>query len=152
MTIPVVAVRDALVSHLLASGLFAQVNSHEPKSAPSGECTAAVWLDATAPAPGASGLSMTTVRLSWKIRVYQSMLLEPQDEIDTDVMAAVDHIMGVVSGDFELGGLVRSVDLLGAHGQPLSGQAGYLNQSGKWLRIFDIIVPLIVNDVWTQAP
>jgi hypothetical protein len=44
------------------------------------------------------------------------------------------------------------VDLLGQFGTPLSAQAGYVNQDGRLFRIMTITLPLVVNDVWGQAP
>jgi hypothetical protein len=151
VALAVETILDGIVSPMLASGLFARVNAHEPKSAPGGGLTAAVWLDSTAPALGGSGLAATSVRLVFKVRLYTSMLAEPQDAIDPDMLRALDALMGAFSGDFDLGGTVRQVDLLGAYGVPLSSQAGYLNQDGKLMRILDITLPLIVNDVWTQS-
>lgn len=143
---------DGVVSPMLASGLFARVNQHEPKSAPGGGLTAAVWLDTVGPAIGASGLASTSVRLVFKVRLYTSMFAEPQDAIDPALLTAAATLMGLFSADFELSGNVRNVDLLGASGVPLSSQAGYLNQDGKLMRIIDITLPLICNDVWDQTP
>lgn len=152
MALAVVSILDGIVSPMLASGLFARVNQHEPKSAPGSGLTAAVWLDSVAPAPAGSGLRSTSVRLVFKVRLYTSMLSEPQDAIDSDLLIAAATLMGIFSEDFELGGSVRNVDLLGAFGSSLSSQAGYLNQDGKLMRIIDITLPLICNDSWNQTP
>jgi carbon-monoxide dehydrogenase large subunit len=34
----------------------------------------------------------------------------------------------------------------------LSAVAGYINQDGKVLRVMTLTLPLVVNDVWSQAP
>jgi hypothetical protein len=59
--------------------------------------------------------------------------------------------MAAYSGDFELGGNVRNVDLLGQASEGLTAQAGYLEQDGKLYRVMTINLPLIVNDVWNQV-
>jgi hypothetical protein len=43
------------------------------------------------------------------------------------------------------------VDLLGAHGIPLSARAGYDEQDSKMFRVMDINLPLVINDVWQQT-
>jgi len=103
------------------------------------------------PAVSASGLSATSARLVFRIRLYTSMISEPQDAIDPAMLAANIKLMASFSDDFDLGGSVRNVDLLGAYGIPMSSQAGYLNQDGKLMRIIDITLPLIMNDLWTQS-
>lgn len=140
---------DKLVSHALTLGVFESVNTHEPKSAPGHGFTAAIWVQAIDPIQ-ASGLDSTSGRIEFRVRVYTNMLANPQDDIDPAVMRAVDVLMDAYSGDFDLAATVRYIDLLGAHGQPLSGRAGYIPQDGKLYRIFDITLPVIVNDVWSQ--
>jgi hypothetical protein len=147
----VAAVLDGIVSPMLASGMFARVNRCEPKSAPGSGLTAAVWLDNVGPAVNASGLAATSARLVFKIRLYTSMISEPQDAIDPAMLAANIKLMGLFSEDFDLGMSVRNVDLLGAHGISMSSQAGYLNQDGKLMRITDITLPLVMNDLWEQS-
>ncbi len=139
---------NQVVSHALAVGLFDQVNSHEPKSAPGNGLTAAIWVDYIGPTK--SGLASTTGKLILKIRLYSSMLQEPQDAIDPELTNAVDVLLSAYSGDFDLGANVRNIDLLGATGIPLSAQAGYLHQDVTYYRVFDITLPCIINDIWIQ--
>lgn len=151
MGLNIVALTDAVISHANASGFFAKVNGHEPKSAPAGQgITAAVWLQSLGPAIGASSLSSTSARLEYRVRLYQNMLREPADAIDPSLLAAADALLAAYSGDLTLGGEVRDVDLLGAHGAPLSLLAGYVPFDNKLMRILDLIVPLIINDVYEQ--
>ncbi|HEV8653257.1 MAG TPA: hypothetical protein VG276_28660 [Actinomycetes bacterium] len=142
----------AAESHALALGRFDRVNRHEPKSAPGNGLSAAIWVQSIRPVAAASGLDSTTARLELSVRVYLGMLHEPQDEIDTLILEAVDALMAAYSGDFELGGLVRDVDLLGEHGDPLAADAGYLEQDKKIYRVMVVTLPLLVNDLWSQAP
>ena len=148
----VIAIRDALISHALGLGIFASVSGHEPKSAPMDGLYGALWVDEIAPARGRSGLSATTTRLAFNFRVGTNMMRQPEDDVDPAILVGVAALMQQYSGDFELGGEAAFIDLLGAHGNPLSARAGYLNQDSKLFRVMVISIPLIVNDVFTQSP
>jgi hypothetical protein len=145
------AILAAVISHAKASGKFERTLTHEPKSAPGNGLTLAAWVQNLRPITS-SGLASTSARLELSVRVYTNMLREPQDAIDTALLDTVDALMAAYSGDFELGGLIRNVDLLGEHGDPLSADAGYLEQDNKLYRVMVITLPLIVNDLWSQAP
>jgi hypothetical protein len=150
MALDIRTILDAVESHALASGYFAAVNGHEPKSPPTSGITCAVWVEQIGPARGGSGLNSTSSRLALYVRLYSSLVQQPVDAIDPDLMTALDTLMAAYSGDFELGGLVRQVDLLGTYGDPLSARAGYLAEGGAEYRVMTITLPLIVNDLWTQ--
>lgn len=141
----------AMESHQRSLGVFEAVNMHEPKSAPQLRgVTASTWIQTLGPARGASGLAATTIRLEYRTRIYSSAMRENADMIEPEVIEAAAALMEAYSGDFELGGRVREVDLLGHFGPGLGWQAGYLNLEGKFYRVLDLTVPLIVNDVWPQ--
>ena len=143
---------DAMESHALSSGVFEAVNGHEPKSAPGSGLTAAVWSQRIEPVPRGSGLSSTTGLVIFFLRIYQNMLMQPQDSIDPLVLDAVDLLCAAYSGDFTLNGLIRNVDLQGSTGSSLSAEAGYITQDNKLFRTMTMTVPLIINDLWEQAP
>jgi hypothetical protein len=145
---------DALCSHAMTIGYFDRVNAYEPKSAPGKGLTAAVWFTSVRPLPAGrgSGLASTTVRLEMTLRIYTSMLQEPQDYIDPAMMEAVDKLLNAYSGDFTLDGMIRNIDLLGAYGIPLGATSGYQRIDSKMMRIVDITIPLIINDAWEQTP
>lgn len=145
-----VAIMTGVADHARRTGLFEKVNGHEPKNSPGNGLTAAAWVDTIDPVAIASGLAVTSARVAVLVRIYTNMLMEPQDAIDPNIVNAVSVLMGEYSGDFDLGGLVRNVDLLGSHGVPLRAQAGYLEHDKKLYRVMTITVPLIVNDVWNQ--
>jgi hypothetical protein len=151
MALDIRTILDAVESHALASGYFAQVNGHEPKSPPTSGITCAVWVEQIGPARGSSGLTSTSARLTLFVRLYSSMVQQPADAIDPDLMTALDALMAAYSGDFTLGGLIRHVDLLGAYGDPLSARAGYLAEGGAEYRVLTITLPLIVSDLWEQV-
>jgi hypothetical protein len=145
------ALMTGVADHALRSGLFERVNGHEPKNAPGNGLTAAVWVDTIDPVALASGLAATAARVAVMLRIYSSMLQEPQDAIDPNVVSAASALMASFSGDFDLGGQVRNVDLLGQHGVGLRAQAAYLEQDRKHYRVMTVTVPLIINDVWNQV-
>jgi len=143
---------DALVSHALVTGQFERVNGHEPKSAPRSGVSYALWVDVIEPIRD-SGLASTSGRVAFMGRIYMNMTQEPQDGIDPQIIIATDAMMTEYSGDFELGGnlSVREIDLLGAYGPPLYAKAGYLEQDKRLMRVMTITIPVIVNDIWSQA-
>lgn len=146
----VTGVFAAVESHAAASGLFDRVNTHEPKNAPGNGLTCAIWLASLAPVPS-SGLAATSVRLVLMLRLYLNMLQEPQDGIDPAVLTATDTLIDAYVGDFTLGGLIRAVDIRGIHGTPLGAQAGYLPIGDATYRTVDIVLPLLINDVWDEV-
>ena len=150
MTIIMRPILDALESHALASGQFARVNRHEPKSAPGTGLTCAIWASYLGPARGMSGLSSTTGLLVFSERIYTNAHAQEADEIDPVILDAVDDMCTRYSGDFTLGGLIRDVDLLGESGRPLEANAGYVTIDQKQYRCMVIQLPLIINDVWSQ--
>lgn len=151
MALNIRGILDAVVSHAMASGHFEKVNDHEPANAPSHGLIAAVWTDSLQAVGRASGLASTTVLITFSVRVYTSIQSEPADAIDPNMMAAVDDLCAAYIGDFTLDGLVRQVDVLGAHGQPLLVRAGYIQQSGAIYRVMTVTLPVIVNDLWEQV-
>jgi hypothetical protein len=148
----VIGLRDTLLSHALASGLFDNVAGHEPKASPGNGVYAALWVQEIGVAAGRSGLTATAIRVEYSIRIGTNMLGERQDDIDPAVMVAAASLVLAYSGDFQLGGFADQVDLLGAYGAPLAARAGYLNQDGVLYRVMVVTVPVIVDDVFTQTP
>jgi hypothetical protein len=110
-----------------------------------------VWAQAVDPIPQRSGLSSTTSRVELMERIYSNMLQEPVDMIDPNVIKATDVLCTAYSGDFTLNGSIAEIDLLGAYGTPMRAQAGYVTINQTMFRCMDITLPLIVNDLWTQA-
>lgn len=152
MSLNIQDIIDAAVSHAQRTGYFDSVNAHEPKAAPGNGVTCAIWVNAIDPIKR-GGLNSTSLRLELNVRIYTSMLQEPQDAIDVNAVLALDSLMGSYSNDFQLDGLtdLRNVDLLGTYGAGLSARAGYLDASGKPMRVFTIVLPLIMNDIWEQV-
>ncbi|QIP87635.1 hypothetical protein GLX30_30445 [Streptomyces sp. Tu 2975] len=143
-------VLDAVVTHALSLGVFEQVNAHEPKNPPSSGLNCAVWTDRIG-GLRSSGLSSLSARLVFSVRVFQSMQAEPVDDVDVALLDAVDALFTAYAGDFTLGGIVRNVDLMGSDGSGLDAIFGYITVDGIEYRVATITLPLLINDVWTEA-
>lgn len=142
-------VLTAVVSAAQTLGVFSEVRDYEPRQAmPKDGVSLALWLGPVDPIKG--GLSSTSARVVIEGRLYRSVLEKPYS--DVTILNALDTFIGTLSADFTLGGRLRGIDLLGMYGTTLSGIAGYIEQDSKVYRIIDIQVPLMINDVWTQAP
>ena len=150
MSLNLAGLQLAVMDHARRLGRFATVLDHEPTAAPGQRgVTVAYWLGPVEPIR-ASGLNSTSARVEFAARLYRNMFAEPQS--DLEIIGALDTLMAAYSGDFTLGGLVRSIDLLGAYGAPLGATPGYATVGTTLFRVVDVVLPLIVNDLWTQAP
>ncbi len=150
MAIGISALINAVTTHASSSGLFDNVQGHEPKSSPGNGLTFAVYLSSLTPVAARSGLAVTTARVELTARLYKPFLSDPEDLIDPAMADAADKLFEAYAGDFQLGGTASNIDLLGAHGDPLRAEAGYQNISGTVFRVLDIVIPIIVNDAWNQ--
>ena len=146
------AYRSAAMSHAQSLGLFENVLDHEPVSAPGSGLIYAVWVADATPVPARSGLDSVSVRLELNGRVSMPADTEPQGDVDVAVLGAAAGLMNTYSGDFELGGTVANVDLLGMHGGALRARFGYTRLDSTTDRVATLTIPLIINDVWTEAP
>lgn len=150
MTIDTRAMRDALVTHAQALGVFQSVLAHEPKSKPGPKCSLSLWSGPARPVPS-SGLASTSILWVWQGRITLAMLTEPQDDIDSVIMDAAFALLTSLSAGFTLGGLVRNIDLLGANGIPLAGDTGYHTHDNVAFRAFGLTIPLVINDAFSQV-
>lgn len=142
----------AVADNALKTGELERFTLHEPKSAPGQGISGSVHLTAVRPSTRTSGLAVTSVVVVFTVRIYSSMLAEPLDAIDTKVANAVDALFTAYSGDFTLGGTAMDVDLLGIEGTAMAAQAGYITIGQTMFRIMDVTLPIIMSDVYTQAP
>lgn len=145
------AVFVALHSMLQASGLPELVTRHEVKNTPISQLTAELWAGRIEPVPERSGLAVTSIMITYRVRIGMGMLTEPQDAIDPAVMGAVLNLMGQITANltFDVDGV--EVDLLKAHSEGLFSQDGYIPRDGKLFRVQDVFVPTIFHDVFPQA-
>lgn len=144
---------NEVLSHAARSGYFDRVNGHESKSAPNlvGGLAAEVWVQRIR-AARSSGLAETSGLLVLTVRIRGDMLAKPEDGIDPRLLTAASGLMRLYVGDFTLNDLIRAVDVRGMEGTPLTCEAGYLPQDQKVFRVYEITLPLIVNDIWSEAP
>lgn len=142
------AIFAALESHAQKLGIFARINTHEPENAPGNRLSCSIILGGIAAEPAASGLGMVSGRVTFVVHLWSSMMTRPLDGVDPAVLGAVGVLLNEYSGAFSLGGAggTRNIDLM-----RLNAQAGYLLQEGKEFRTVQITVPIIVNDLWTEA-
>lgn len=142
---------DALTSHASATGVFDSVNGHEPKSVPGFGLTYSIWVDEVKPAES-SGLASTSLVVTFNGRIYMPFKVQPEDSIDPNMVNALDLLLTAYAGDFTLGDRIRNVDVRGQEGQSLSTKSGYIEVDRTHFRVFDILIPCIINDAWTEAP
>lgn len=147
----IATILDKVVSHVQTLAYFSDVQMHEPKNAPQGDLTCAIYVQAITPVALASGLAATSVRLELTARIFKPFKSMPEDLIDINLGMAAAAIMGALSGDFDLGGSARNVDLLAQYGAGLGARAGYQTVGGTVFRIMDVTIPIILNDVFDQG-
>jgi hypothetical protein len=139
---------DKLRSTAAASGYFSNTLTYEPKSNPGPEMTFATWIGQIRPAALVSGLDATAARLPMMCRIYLPMLADPQDTIDTRLAQASSYLLTQLTGAFTVAG--AWIDLLGAHGDGLGTDLGYVELDDAMFRIADTLVPFICPDVFDQ--
>lgn len=145
-------ITEALRSRALSLGVFEAVNGHEPLSAPTVTgLTAAIWVQTIEPAR-TSGLNVTSAVFTYNVRGYSRMVTEPLDAIDPNLTNAMAQIYVSLLQGFTLGGIAMTVDVRGSMGRTMRTEAGYLVQDDSTLRVLTMNVPIIVNDLWTEAP
>lgn len=141
---------DAIGAMAQSSGLFGAVSYHEPASLPANGINAAVWMQGIGPLKKLSGLSATAARVEYRMRLYTPMTVGDMDAIDPAMTTAASLMIRLLSADFTLGGEVFAADLLGLGGVPLSAKADNYKQGDALYRIYDITIPLLVDNVWAQ--
>lgn len=140
---------DRLVSTAAASGYFDRTQSHEPKSHPGTGLTFATWVINIKPIALHSGLAATACRVPMMCRIYRDADGDPADRIDTELAVASAYLLNQLTGDFGIDG--AWIDLLGAHGDPLGTDLGYVPFDDDVFRIADTMVPFICADVFDQG-
>lgn len=151
MALNIDEIMDCVVSHAQSTGWFQTVTEHESKQSGTNSLTAGVWIERITPIKS-SGLNSASVRLELEMRLFGSTMTEPYGDIDSNLAKATSDLFTAYLGDFDLGGEARHIDIFGAHGQPLEVRVGYMNTNGREFRVFQIRLPIIINDVWDEAP
>jgi hypothetical protein len=155
VTLDLATLVNAVSSHAQASGHLAGVYPYELIAPPIDDgVVAGVWLTDIAPIPARSGLSATTARVVLTVQLYRRAEQVRPEQVDRDLTAATDALMRAYSGDLDLsdyGAVGTELDLLGAYGDPLRGQARYIPFADALTKVHTITVPLVVTDLWTQG-
>lgn len=145
------AIRDGLSRLCLSTGRYKSGGTHEPTRAPGAGLTYAIFVRREVPIPD-SGLNSTSTCMTWVIQNRLPITYEPKDDIDLKLLGAASDVIRRLMGDFDLAvPEVRSLDARGRFGQPVGWESGYLHQDNIWYRIFDVFVPLVINDSWLEA-
>lgn len=145
------AVYAAAVSRAQQLAVFESVIQHEPKAKPVSLPACALWTQSLVPVAAVSGLAATSGRLSLRARIYMNFLSRPEDKIDPELVRLTSTLLDAYSGGFTFGETVMEIDLLGAHGESLSAQAGYIHHDETPFRVMEINLPVIIDSLWTQG-
>jgi len=160
MGVLVAAVQTALVDHAAALGVFGSVNGHEPRNAPSDAPALSLYAVGARPLPRGSGLAVVSVALDWAARVSVPAAVGDLDAVERLVSAAGLAYWAAVVSDLDLalgaaqlpaGMSMWGLDVLGVHGQGTRMELGYLVPDATPLRVATVSLPIIVNDVLTEA-
>ena len=159
MTSTLASLTTLVASHAAATGAFDQVQGAEFVGAPGNGLSCAVWVNRVTAIPS-SGLNVTSVRVELMVQLYHNAFAEPPEMIDPALLDALDVLWADYIGDFTLGAVLRQVDVKGAHGGPLDARAAYLTigsaqgqgTSGRTYRVMAVTLPLIVDDLYVEAP
>lgn len=142
---------DAAITHAQTLGVFEQVAGHPAEVSPGYGmvCDLAFADMATA---NTSGLANTAVRIEFAYTLYTALEQEPADQVDPQVLTAVGLLWAAIIADFTLGGLVRQVDVRGAHGERMRARGIYATVAGVKVRAVAVSVPVIVDGAFPEAP
>lgn len=145
-----------ITDYVQQTALFDSVQSFE-LDGNIGHFVAAVFpaSDALEPVEGLSGINVTSLRVTFIVRLYLAVSQQTPDVIDPKMVNATATIMRKFNGRFTFGETVYAIDLLGESGIKLSARAGYLKvgspDAPALYRIMDITVPVLLADVWPQV-
>lgn len=153
-------VQTALVDHALTTGLFGQVNGHEPKNVPGELPTLSLFTSGVRPAR-TSGLTATSIVLEFTGRVTGPGMVGDLDEVERVVMGAALGYWAALVADLDLGldaltlpapVTMWGLDPRGAHGTPTRVEPGYLVQDSTMLRAATLTIPIVLDDALPEVP
>lgn len=147
------AILDIIVSEAQLLGVFDRVNQHESKSAQgTGVTCEVVWMTGPTPIPSHSGLSSTSGRVVYGVRIMVPLMTSPEDATDALVTQIVDLYINSLHSEISLADAQGSyVDIFGMGGVPIDAQGGYLTIDQTLYRIGTVIVPVIMENIWDQV-
>jgi hypothetical protein len=145
-----------IVDYCARTALFDSVQAFE-LDGNIGQFVAAVFPapGAIEPVEGLSGVNVTSLRVTFTIRLYLAVAQQTPDVVDPKMMHATATIMQAFNGAFTFGETVYAIDLLGEQGVRLSANCGYMKvgapEVSALYRIMDITVPVLLANVWPQV-
>ena len=139
------ALFDALKSACEGTALFQAVDTHEPISPPGVRLYCSIVLDGLKPV-STSGMAQTSGQVTFLMTIWSKAQQRPLDKIDPELLAATATVMGVLSGEFTLGGTVRNIDLFSMSAEPL-----WADFDGEQFRIMRTTIPVVINDMFSQS-
>lgn len=148
---------QALADVASNTGVFETVNLGESKTALSNEGAHCDVFIAEPPTPvQSSGLAALSVRMEVHMRIYVDVAFaQPQEAPELLALRAQDTLCAALAAGFTLDGTVRHIDLLGADGEGLRSEVGYVTIGGqggsRTFRIMEVFVPIVINDHWPMA-
>lgn len=143
----------AIVSVLEKVGSVEQTITGQGQNPPTVGVGATVWAGPIRPVPKRSGLAGVSIALEVNVRLTLSLSTQPPGSIETALLGAYADACNALVGGFTLGGEVVAVDLLGAwSGGGLRGEPGYVPYDGVTYRCITAVVPVVLDDVWSDAP
>jgi hypothetical protein len=146
------AVLSGIVSVLQKVGSIEQTITGQGQNPPSAGVGAVVWAGPIRPVARRSGLGAVSIALDINVRLTVPMSTQPPESVETTLLGAFSDMCNALAGGFTLGGQVEQVDLLGAYGSGLHGDPGYVPYDGATYRCITAVVPVVLDDVWSDAP
>lgn len=148
------ATLDALRSFVQASGYVTTAEKGEPKSPPTSDVHAAIYMQSAT----VVALTLeTTIELHVAVvRLYINAFEEPGERTETKMAEVASNLMSDFLGDFDLNATIRNIDAAGQYGTGLAAVWGYVGiglsgNSQVMFRTVDITVPMIVDGSATPA-
>lgn len=146
---------EGLLTRGAGLGIFDSVQGHEHQSAPDGDgLNLALFGAKMEPVGEISGLNSLSVRVEFQMNILRTARTHPADMIDPETMGAAGRLMNALAGGYTLNGQAIAIDLLGAYGEKLRAEAGYVtigggqNSGGNTFRVMSVFVPIILDDCW----
>lgn len=145
-------VLSAIESVLQKVGSVEQTVIGQGQNPPTTGVCATVWAGPIRPEPKRSGLASVSIVLDVNVRLTIA-LGQPPDSFETMILGAYGDVCNALARGFTLGGNAVAVDLLGAWSSGgLRGDPGYVPFDGVQYRCVTGVVPVVLDDVWGEAP
>jgi hypothetical protein len=147
-------IRDPIASHVLAAGIYDTFDGHPPDVVPNSGIHGIQEFGGMkrARGRGGSGLASTSMLVIVTVSTFLAIEQEPADDVDPQVVDAANALFSSFLGDFTLGGNVRCIDVGASQGVEMSVDPAYATVGGVKVRAAVLSVPIIMNDLYAEAP